>query len=145
MITAISSTKGVVTTSYEEKYSDSSEKSNTIANNFRMEQLQKGKDSDAIKKDKEKDTIKSETESVSNSNKANYDDFAKKLKTILNNSEFSLEFKLDDDTKKMILRIIDNNTKEVVHQYPPDLTLKIARMVTSALGNENGQVADAKI
>jgi uncharacterized FlaG/YvyC family protein len=43
----------------------------------------------------------------------------------------------------MILKIIDQSTKEVVKQLPPEISLKIARIVSNSM--ESGQLANATI
>jgi len=73
----------------------------------------------------------------------NYNDLANSIQSLLGEQNIALEFKMDDETKKMILRIIDSNTKEVIQQVPPEIALKVAKFVADQLGN--GQVADAKI
>lgn len=55
----------------------------------------------------------------------------------------SVQFSIDEQTKKIVLTIVDNKTKEVVRQFPPEESLKIAQYITSKL--EQGQVTDAKI
>ena len=55
----------------------------------------------------------------------------------------SVQFSIDEQTKKIILTIVDNNTKEVIRQLPPEESLKIAQYITSKL--EQGKVTDAKI
>jgi len=75
--------------------------------------------------------------------KLNYNDLANSIQSLLGERNIALEFKMDDETKKMILRIIDSNTKEVIQQVPPEIALKVAKFVADQLGN--GQVADAKI
>lgn len=75
--------------------------------------------------------------------KLNYNDLANSIQSLLGEQNIALEFKMDEATKKMILRIIDSNTKEVIQQVPPEIALKVAKFVADQLGN--GQVADAKI
>lgn len=55
----------------------------------------------------------------------------------------SVQFSIDEKTKKIVLTIVDNDTKEVVRQLPPEESLKIAQYITSKL--EQGTVTDAKI
>lgn len=77
------------------------------------------------------------------SSNVNYSDLADNIKSLLGENNVSLEFKVDDSTKKMVLQIIDSNTKEVIQQVPPEIALKIARFVADQLGN--GQVTNAKV
>lgn len=73
----------------------------------------------------------------------NYSELADNIKSLIGENNVSLEFKVDDSTKKMVLQIIDSNTKEVIQQVPPEIALKIARFVADQLGN--GQVTNAKV
>jgi len=66
-----------------------------------------------------------------------------KLQKLLSDTNVALEFKMDEETNKMILRLIDNETKEVIQQFPPELALKIARIISSIEGK--GQIANAKV
>lgn len=75
--------------------------------------------------------------------KLNYSDLANSIQSLLGEHTIALEFRMDEDTKKMILRIVDSNTKEVIQQVPPEIALKVAKFVADQLGN--GQVADATI
>jgi flagellar protein FlaG len=76
-------------------------------------------------------------------NKVNYTELADKFQEILNDANLAIEFSMDKDLKRMIMKLIDSETNEVVRQLPPDITLKIARIVAGAMGN--GSVADAKV
>jgi flagellar protein FlaG len=87
-----------------------------------------------------KDRVKSNFENSLENKAVNFNDLASKLQEMLDTDNVALEFSLDDSTKKMILKVIDNETKEVVRQYPPEIALKIARIVS-----EIGQFANAKV
>jgi flagellar protein FlaG len=92
-----------------------------------------------VKPKEKKDNI----ENDSDKNKVSFDELANTLKEILNEQNISLEFKLDEDTNKMVLKIIDSQSNEVIRQIPPEISLKISKLVAEILGN--GQVTDAKI
>ncbi len=72
-----------------------------------------------------------------------YDKISKKLEEIINDKSLMIQFTIDDQTKKMIFKLINAETKEVVQQIPPDVALKIARYVASTLEDKN--VANAKV
>ena len=93
----------------------------------------------------QKSSVQSNEKNVvsSTEKKLNYNDLANSIQSLLGEQNIALEFKMDDETKKMILRIIDSNTKEVIQQVPPEIALKVAKFVADQLGN--GQVADAKV
>ena len=78
-----------------------------------------------------------------NKRKINFDEIGKKLSSLLEQDNVSIEFSLDKETKKMIMKIINNSTQELIQQIPPEIALKIARIVASTI--EQGLVADAKV
>lgn len=72
-----------------------------------------------------------------------FDKIAKKLEEIINDPNLMIQFTRDDITKKMIFKLINSETKEVVQQIPPEVALKIARYIATTLENQN--VANAKV
>ncbi|MGQ9818866.1 MAG: flagellar protein FlaG [Candidatus Kapaibacteriales bacterium] len=72
-----------------------------------------------------------------------YDKISKKLEEIINDPNLTIQFTRDDITKKMIFKLINSETREVVQQIPPEVALKIARYIASTLENQN--VANAKV
>ncbi len=79
----------------------------------------------------------------SEENKVNYKELADKFQDILKDANLAIEFSMDKDLKRMIMKLVDSETNEVVRQLPPEITLKIARIVAGVMGN--GSVADAKV
>ena len=78
--------------------------------------------------------------------KTDYKELASKLQSIIGDDSVGIEFKIDKDTNKMILKLIDKKTSEVIQQYPPEISLKIARFVAMSMAQvQNGQSADAKV
>ncbi len=75
--------------------------------------------------------------------RVSYERLGNKLKEIAEINEVHFEFVLDKDNDKMLIRIIDDSTKEVINQIPSEMTLKIAKMLDEMLGR--GQIADATI
>lgn len=75
--------------------------------------------------------------------KPDYSKIAEKLQSLIGEDSVSFEIAKDRDTNKMIIKVIDNKTKEVLQQYPPEITLKIARIVASSM--ENGILTNAKV
>lgn len=67
---------------------------------------------------------------------------AERLQNMLQDGTF-VQFSIDEKTKRIILRVIDNRTNEVIRQLPPEQSLKIAQYITGKL--EQGKVTDAKI
>ncbi len=46
----------------------------------------------------------------------------------------SLKIEVDKETKIQVVKIVDNETKEVIRQIPPETTLKIARYIDKITG-----------
>lgn len=93
-------------------------------------------------KEVDKTSLKSKEENKT-SNKIDFSELASKIKDALKEENVVIEFSLDDDTKRMILKVIDSDTQEIIKQFPPEITLKIARIIANTL--ESGQVANAKV
>lgn len=72
-----------------------------------------------------------------------YEQIAEKLQSVLKDNDLTLEFSKDKDTNSMILKIIDTSTKEVIRQLPPELTLKIAKIVANMMST--GSVTNARV
>lgn len=73
----------------------------------------------------------------------NYNKIADKISGLLESSNLAIEFTKDKDTQKMIMKVYDSVTDEVIQQFPPETSLKIARIVASIL--EKGNFAETKV
>lgn len=62
---------------------------------------------------------------------------------LLEEESLEAKFSTDEETEKLILKIINRDTDEVVRQYPPEVSLKIARMVNNMI--ETNSIKDARI
>lgn len=89
------------------------------------------------------ENLQKSTQKEEKGKKVSYEEFQKKLQETLKDSNLMIEFSKDRELNKMIIKMVDTNTKEIVRQIPPDVALKIARIVTQTFGT--GQIADAKI
>jgi len=69
--------------------------------------------------------------------KVDFSMLSDRLKEILNEKNLYLKFDKDKESNKMILKIIDTETKEIVQQIPPEISLKIARYIASLDINVN--------
>ncbi|MDQ1265929.1 MAG: Flagellar protein FlaG [Bacteroidota bacterium] len=140
MITSVQSISTVVIGGFEKVQSDfnkeKKETGETLSKKILLGESQK---SDTTAENNKK----TEKNKDSSNNKPTFKELADKVKTVLNDEKLSIEFTIDKDTKKMIMKIIDSETKEVVQQYPPEISLKIARIVSSSI--ENGHVTNAKV
>lgn len=65
------------------------------------------------------------------------------IRDLFNEKNVALKFSLDNDTKQLILSLIDSNSNEIIRQIPSELALKILKFFNSKL--ESGQVTDAKV
>lgn len=75
--------------------------------------------------------------------KVNFDDMASKIREILDDENLDVEFTVDKDVNRVIMKLIDNQTNEVIRQVPPDVTLQIAKIVASTLGS--GSVTNSRV
>lgn len=91
--------------------------------------------------DSEKTTKKSD--STLESNKVEFGALQEELSTILENSDFSMEFSIDEETNKRVLKFIDVETEEIVRQFPPEVSLKVARLVTKY--KDQGLIVNVKV
>jgi len=58
----------------------------------------------------------------------------KKLNESMPPSAQSLEFELDEDSKKVVVKIVDQSTKEVVRQIPTEEALEMAKSIDKMQG-----------
>lgn len=58
------------------------------------------------------------------------------LDNLLNEENLTMQFSKDSDTQKMIVRLVDNDTEEIVKQFPPEISLQIAKMVSNILDSK---------
>ena len=57
-----------------------------------------------------------------------------KLNEAMVNSSQSLKFEIDDDTKQIVVKIIDQGTQEVVRQMPTEEALQMAKSIDKMQG-----------
>lgn len=76
-------------------------------------------------------------------NQESIDELNKELNSFLEGNKLNAEFKFEKESNQLVMKLIDNETKEVVRQVPPEFMLKIARLISSQL--EGGALADAKV
>jgi flagellar protein FlaG len=89
---------------------------------------------------------------ASNTNKQTTDEFQRTFEQVKIEAEITKQleedsliakFSTDKETDKLILNIINQDTDEVVRQYPPEVSLKIARIVNNMIKSNN--TADVSI
>lgn len=55
-----------------------------------------------------------------------------------------LEFSVDADTKDVVVKVIDRDTKEVVRQFPPEDMLRLRKSIDDYL-NDSGFLVEEKV
>ncbi len=73
-----------------------------------------------------------------------YSKLADIVRTTLGSENVSIEFTKDKEADMMIMQVVDNKTKEILKQFPPDITLKIAKIVAKLM-ETTGQVTNAQV
>jgi flagellar protein FlaG len=120
---------------------------NPVSNNLENNKLSKEPDNNKNLTKSAEYSVSSNAQNVnkenSNKNRVSFEEFQKKLQDALKENNLSLEFSKDQELNKMIIKIVNSETKEIIRQIPPDVALKIARIVSAELGT--GQIADVKI
>ena len=61
-------------------------------------------------------------------------DAVKKLNEAMPQSAQSLQFEIDEDSKEIVVKIIDQSTKEVVRQMPSEEALEMAKAIDKMQG-----------
>jgi flagellar protein FlaG len=62
------------------------------------------------------------------------DDATKKINTAMKELNQSLEFSIDTDSDRLVLKVVDTQTKEVIRQMPSEETLEIAKAIDRLQG-----------
>ena len=65
----------------------------------------------------------------------------KKLNEALPQSAQSLQFEIDDESKDVVVKIIDRDTREVVRQMPTKEALEMAKSIDKMMGRLLDQTA----
>lgn len=73
-----------------------------------------------------------------------YSEIEKKLQKFIAEQNQTVHFSIDEFSKRTVLQVIDNNTKEIVKQYPTDEILKVSRMIAKSQIHK-GEVTDARV
>lgn len=91
------------------------------------------------------ESAKSATEMKKNRNKDSYSfsELAEGLNDLLKSEDFKVELSKDKATDKMVFKVIDNKTSQILNQIPKEIELKISKYVTRQL--EGGEYTNAKV
>jgi len=63
------------------------------------------------------------------------------LNRMLKSTQNNLQFELDQDTGKTVVRIVDAETNEIIRQFPSEEVLKLARLLEG--GGTSGLLKDS--
>jgi flagellar protein FlaG len=66
----------------------------------------------------------------------------KKMNDAMLGSSQSLQFSIDEDSKDIVVKVIDQNTKEVVRQMPSKEALQIAKSIDKLQQQQQGLLID---
>lgn len=89
------------------------------------------------------ENLKKEKIAKQETKKVDYNDLAESIKSLLDDKSIAIEFAKDKDSNQMIMKIINDQTKEVIRQFPAEISLKIARIVSANAVGKN--IADVTI
>jgi flagellar protein FlaG len=127
---------------------------NTISNNVggvgfgfdtlssRLEPSSRKKAKEFIEKNSGDKEIERQT-NLAEKQKVNYSELENEVRQMLSTNNLSIEFSIDDSSKQMIMRVIDSETSEVIKQFPSEVSLKIARILTNTL--DTGTITNVKV
>lgn len=82
------------------------------------------------------------TDKKANPSRDEVDAAVKKLNDSIPGSSQSLQFSVDHDTKEIVVKLIDQNTKEVVRQMPTEEALRIAKSIDASMNKLQGRLID---
>jgi flagellar protein FlaG len=88
--------------------------------------------------------VSPKNESAPKKQKQDFNKLSERLQSIFNTPDTALRFSIDNDTKKIILKIVNSTTNEVVQQIPSELALQLSKFIASTL-EQQGQVTDSTI
>ena len=74
--------------------------------------------------------------------RAEVDAAVKKLNDAMPGASQTLQFSVDHDSKEIVVKLIDQNTKEVLRQIPSVEALQIAKSIDASLDKKQGLLID---
>ena len=87
--------------------------------------------------DESRSAVENETEKASENDKtqpSSLSSLAKELNDAMAMFSTDISFSIDKDTGKTVIKVIDNSTKEVIRQIPPEDVLRIAARIKELVG-----------
>jgi flagellar protein FlaG len=92
-----------------------------------VEQQTKKLESEGVEKNEKKEAL----------NKDELADVVTKINTAFQNEKRSIQFKLDDDSGRTIIKVVDQKTGEEIKQIPSEEMLEISRRLSDQLDKED--------
>ncbi len=144
MITNVQGIPPLVVTAVESSQTNIGEETNAPSDNVSLQTSAARAEEQRARDSQQESTAEAEGTSDSEAlgTSADFTVISKRLQEMLSNNT-SVQFSIDDVTKKIVLKILDSETNEVIRQIPAEESLKIAQFITRSF--EQGQVTDAKI
>lgn len=148
MIEPISRAKDLDFARYNNNYTKSNQNSFPDSEQF-VQQLSKQIASlvkeEVAKTETEQNKEKVEKEKeAEKENRVDFSDISEKLREITGMEQVYFQFEIDKDNKKeLIMKVVNQETQEVIQQFPTEISLKIIKMLEETLGR--GQIANVKI
>ena len=109
----------------------------TDATSTRMPQLSPAADTNKKNLNSAPENSQESTSDTTN----NSGEIYKKIQALTDNGTYSVNFETDSTTGKMVIRIVNTTTQEVVRQIPPEAVLGM----DAALEKFQGTIVDKKI
>ncbi len=94
------------------------------------EPVQKGQESapsNPLKQQQSNELKGQKVEEQIEANQRNVEDAVTKLNDYVQSIQRDLQFRLDEDSGKTVITVLDSRTSEVVRQIPDDVALRLAR------------------
>ena len=92
-----------------------------------VEQQTKKLESEGVEKNEKKEAL----------NKEELADVVTKINTAFQNEKRSIQFKLDDDSGRTVIKVVDQKTGEEIKQIPSEEMLEISRRLSDQLDKED--------
>lgn len=92
---------------------------------------------------KDEEHLKSNNSDTQKNKVSDFTVIEEKLREITSDLNLDLQISLDKQTKDMVIKLVDPQTKEVVRQYPAEVSLKIAKTIANII--DSGNVTNARI
>lgn len=73
----------------------------------------------------------------------NYTSLSSKIQQLMDDDNLDVRFDKDKETNIMVMKFIDKNTQDTIKQYPPEITIQVAKIVADY--TKHGVITDATV